>query len=299
MELRYLATFLAVADTGNMTMAAMRCNMTQGAVSHHIKLLEDELHADLFVRKARDLTLTDVGKALLKRARVIVREEQESRDEIMGMRGQLCGELRLGVGSFIEPYIRRAAIRFMKKHPRVLLHVQFDHASVLNKMLRNEDIDLAFTMNTAYHNEGIVSRPCIPFRLSAIMSRRHRLAGKDAVSWDDLMGCKIIMPDVGERVFNTFQHYTEHDISKLPVAAIVGSAHAALMVLEEMDFVTFLPSEYVDNMPELAAKRIDFLDLELMSNVHRLRSVPMKASAREFLREIGEMMAEDRAEIGG
>lgn len=289
MELRYLKTFVAVADTGSMTSAAMRCNMTQGAVSHHIKMLEDDLRADLFVRKAKELELTDVGKALLNRARVIVREAQETRDEIMSMQGELCGELRIGVGSFIEPYIRRAAMKFMKKHPRVLLHVQFDHASVLNKLLRNEDIDLAFSMNTAYHNEGIESKPCIPFRLSAIMSTRHRLADKETVTWEDLMGCKVIMPDVGERVFNTFQQYTEHDLSQLPVVAIVSSAHAALTVLDEMDFVTFLPSEFVDNRPELVAKKIDFLDIELTSNSHRLKSVPMKASAREFLKVIREM----------
>lgn len=289
MELRHIISFVAVADTGSMSNAAKRCHVTQGAISHHIKSLEDELETTLIERRSKEALLTDYGKEFLKHARNIIKEAQESKDEIASMKGHLCGELKIGVGSFIEPYIRKAATMFMKRYPDVLLHVQFDHAHVLNRMLRNEEIDLAFTMNTAYSYEGIVSKPCVPFYLSAIMSKRHEMADKEIVTFEDLIKCKVIMPDVGERVFNTIQRYTSFDISKLNVASIVSSASAAMLVLDELGYVTFLPSDFIITSNKLVAKPIEGLDMQLISNAHWMKNVPLKASAKAFLEVINEL----------
>lgn len=283
MELKHIITFVTVADTGSMTVAATRCNISQSATTKHIKMLEDELGVQLFERKKKEVQITEVGRIFLKRARSIIKEAKDGKEDIDSYKGHLCGELRIGVGSFIEPYIRKAAVSFMRKYPDVLLHVQFDHASVLNKMLREEELDLAFTMNESYHYEGIESKATIPFYLSVIMSKRNKLADKDIVTFDDLMHSRIIMPDVGERVFQTIQKYTHNDISKLPVTAIVSNPSAALMVLDELDAITFLPSDYTITSQKLVAKPIETLDMELMSNAHWLKDKPLKASAREFL----------------
>lgn len=286
MELRHLHSFVAVAETKSMSVAATRCNTNQSSVSRHIKAIESELRVTLFDRKSKEVKLTEEGEQFLAHARIMIKDEAEMCDAIASMSGELCGELRIGVGSFIEPYIRRAAVAFMRKYPKVLLRVNFDSAAVLNKMLRHEDIDLAFTMNVPYHYEGITYKPCIPFHLSCIMPKTNPLAQKESVTFDDLMGCRIIMPDVGERVFQTFQRYTPFDLSKLPVVAIVGNPSAVLMVLDELDAITFLPSDYTITSQRLVAKPIETLDMELMSNAHWLSSTPIKASAKAFLEEI-------------
>lgn len=289
MEIKQILSFVTLAEVGSFTEAARRCNTTQSSISRHIKMLEEELNTILFERSTTEVSITDIGKIFLRRARNIIKEAKESKEELASINGTLCGELRIGVGSFIAPYIRKAAVAFLKKYPNVLLHVQFDHAQVLNKMLRAEELDLAFTMNTAYHYEGIESKPCIPFRLSAIMSKRNALADKECVTFDDLMRSKIVMPNVGERVFQTFQRYTSFDISKLPVSCIVSSASEALMVLDELDYITFLPSDYIISSQKLVAKPIDTLDMELMSNAHWLKNTPLKASAKAFIDTIREM----------
>lgn len=283
MEIRQLTSFVAVADTGSMTKAAQRCHITQSAVSQHIKSLEDETKVILFDRNKKAIKLTDAGKLLLHRARNIVREERETKEELAGSIGNLCGELRIGVGCFIAPYIRRAAIVMMKRYPNVRIHVHFEQSNVLNRMLRDGDIDLAFTMNEAYPYEGIESMVAIPFHLSAIMPKTHWLAEKEVIPFDDLMKCRVIMPDVGERVFGTIQRYTSHDISRLDVAAIVNEASEALMALEPTGYVTFLPSEYANGSTKLVAKPIAGLMMELTSNAHWMREATLKASAKAFL----------------
>lgn len=283
MEIRQLTSLVAIADTGSMTKAAQQCHVTQSAISQHIKALEEEVGTNLFDRTKNGLVITDAGRLLIQRARVILKEERECREEISGTLGHLCGELRIGVGSFIAPYIRRAALVMMEKYPNVRLHVHFEQANVLNRMLRDGDIDLAFTMNEAYHYEGIESTEAIPFHLSAIMPKTHWLAEKNVVTYDDLMKCRVVMPDVGERVFGTIQRYTSYDISRFDVAAIVNEASEALMVLDDVQYVTFLPSEYANGSTKLVAKPIAGLMMELMSNAHWMRDRSIKASANAFL----------------
>lgn len=56
----------------------------------------------------------------------------------------------------------------------------------LNHLLRNHELDIAFTMNTAFQNEGVESKPCIPFSIYAIMRNTHPLAKLKEVSYKDI-----------------------------------------------------------------------------------------------------------------
>lgn len=81
MKLRQLKYVLAIADSGlNMSTAADRVYTSQPGVSKQVKLLEQELGAQLFVRKGRSLTgITAAGLEVISRARVIMREVESIR----------------------------------------------------------------------------------------------------------------------------------------------------------------------------------------------------------------------------
>lgn len=283
MELKNLKSFVMVAETGSFSIAATRCYVTQSAVSQHIKALEDELNCKLLIRTVRDVKLTEPGEELLPRAKEILKQVEDCKEQINAINNCYTGELRIGVGSFIAPYIRKAAMEFMECYPNVRINAEFGKACRLNKMLRNHDIDMAFTMNTANEDEGIDSLPCIPFSISVIMSEKHPLASSEKVSYNDLLRHNVIMPDVGERVFNTFQQYLHNDLSKLNVKCIVNSPDEALSVVEEGFLITFLPKIYLRNHPTLVARPIVGIEEELMSNAHIMKDVPMKRSTQIFI----------------
>lgn len=283
MELRNLTTFVAVVETGSMTAASARCNITQAAVSQQIKNLEDEVGMRL-LHRGSELKPTEAGRLLYDRARQIVSMTYSVKDELMAMKGEVCGDLHIGAGSFIEPFMCDVIARFVNAYPKVRLHVHFGYAHVLNRMLRDGEIDVAFSMNMAHRGEGIVSRRCFRYKLCAVMGKEHPLASKEKVTADDLSRCRIIMPDTGEREMDTFQRYVGFDIA--PIASIsIGdsnNANAILTGVINLDAVTFLPIEYVRNRPEFAARPIEGLDGELWSNAHRMEG-PMKESARRFV----------------
>lgn len=283
MELRHLKSFIYVAENLSFTLAATRCFITQSAISQHIKALENELQCKLLIRTSHDITLTESGEELYIRAKEIVRQSEDCKEHIRSLNNCMTGELRIGVGSFIAPYIRVAALLFMERYPHVRINAEFTKATSLNRLLRDHTIDLAFSMNTAYQNEGIKTQPCIPFHIYAIMRKTHPLAKLDKVSYQDLLRHGVIMPDVGDRVFNTLQQYMTYDLNKLNVKCIVSDPDEDLAIIEETPWVTFMPKLYMKNHQTLIAKPIVGLENELMSNAHWMKDVPMKLSVQTFL----------------
>lgn len=289
MELRNLRSFVHVAETSSFSVAAERCHLTQSAISQHIKALETDMKCKLLIRNSHGITLTEIGEELLTRAKEIIKQVDDCAEQISALNNCITGELRIGVGSFIAPYIRKTSMAFMERYPNVRLNVEFAKACRLNQMLREHKIDLAFTMNTAYEEEGINTKPCIPFNIAAIMSPKNHLASFEKVTYKDIIKHNIIMPDVSDRALATFQKNIHEDLSKLNVKAIVSSPDEALSVIEEGNFVTFLPTIYLRYHPELVARPIACLEHRLMSNAHWMRDVPMKRSAQLFL----EIMKEE------
>lgn len=165
MELRHLRSFLYIAETKSFSMAATRCCVTQSAVSQHIRALEDELGCKLLIRTSHGIMLTESGEALLPRAKEILKQTEDCKEQINALNNCMTGELRIGIGSFIAPYIRMAALIFMERYPNVRINADFTKAYLLNQSLRAHMLDLAFTMNMAYSHEGIESQPCIPFNV--------------------------------------------------------------------------------------------------------------------------------------
>lgn len=91
MEFYHLRSFVAVAQTGNLTQAAKRLYTTPPAISAHIKTLEEELSTPLFIRSSKGMSLTDKGKLLLTKAQItldsavdLVNMAADNQHEIMG-----------------------------------------------------------------------------------------------------------------------------------------------------------------------------------------------------------------------
>ena len=96
MELRQLATFVAVAEEGSFTRAADRLHVVQSAVSAGVRNLERQLGTRLFDRSTHRVERTDSGRALLPEARATLAAAQAARDAVDEARGGLRGTVVLG-----------------------------------------------------------------------------------------------------------------------------------------------------------------------------------------------------------
>lgn len=91
MELRHLRSFVYVAETLSFSIAATRCCVTQSAISQHIKALEDELRCKLLIRTSHSIMLTESGEALLPRAKEILKQTDDCKEQINALNKLPCG----------------------------------------------------------------------------------------------------------------------------------------------------------------------------------------------------------------
>ena len=96
MELRDLRYFIAVAEELSFSRAAERLNVSQPPLSRHIRDLESELNVKLLERNRQEVTLTGVGRALLARARELVRDAELLRTHAHELEAKAYEELQLG-----------------------------------------------------------------------------------------------------------------------------------------------------------------------------------------------------------
>jgi DNA-binding transcriptional LysR family regulator len=127
MKLEGLAAFTAVADAGSISEAARRLGVPKSVVSERLVELERELGGRLAQRTTHKMSLTEDGHAFLPRARRILQEAQDGREELAERRGQLTGPLRLSAPiSFGCLHLAPTLIDFMKQHPRIAVSLELD-----------------------------------------------------------------------------------------------------------------------------------------------------------------------------
>ena len=116
----FLSVFSEVAREGSFSGAARRRGVTPSSVIRQIDTLEASLDANLFLRSTRSLTLTDTGQALLIRARRILGELDDARQEIIAMKDDVDGLLRIACfPTFGRRYVIPVASSLLARYSRL------------------------------------------------------------------------------------------------------------------------------------------------------------------------------------
>jgi len=156
LDLDLIRTFVAVADSGSMTVAANQLHMTQGAVSQQVKRLEDVLDCPLFVRKTRKLDLSRQGEHFLVKARQLLRLNDEIWADVNAE--SLRGSLRVGVPYDLVTPLAPAMKTFAEVHPRVEISLVCAASAELDDALTSGRVDVALVESIASEAEGDVIR---------------------------------------------------------------------------------------------------------------------------------------------
>jgi DNA-binding transcriptional LysR family regulator len=140
-----LRSFLTVADAGSFSGAARTLNLTQSAVSLHVKRLEERLGARLFERTSRRVSITPEGGVLVPYARRLIQLE-EAAEAAIGRIGQ-GPTVRLGISEEqADAYLPRVLPAFADAFPEVSVQVVCDLSPHLVAMLRQGELDLALVI---------------------------------------------------------------------------------------------------------------------------------------------------------
>lgn len=205
LEVRHLLLVDAVADLGTVTRAADRLHLTQSALSHQLRDIESRLGVTLFTRLSRRMALTPEGERVRAAARRILDELARAEAEVRGMqdggRGllRLCTQCNTGY-HWLSPLLEG----FHRNYPNVDVQIVVGATDRPLDALREGEIDLAVITDDAVSDRRLRIRPLFADELVALVSPRHRLAGRAWIEPADLADEHLILYQADRRTSYPF-----------------------------------------------------------------------------------------------
>ncbi|MBE0453269.1 LysR family transcriptional regulator [Roseovarius autotrophicus] len=184
-EFRHLKTIRAIHQAGGLARAADILHITQSALSHQIKGLEDQTGVELFVRRSKPLRLSAAGHRLLRLAEKILPEIEALEQEFEGLREGSAGRLHIAIEchacfEWLFPVLER----FRKTWGDVDVDIRPGLAFDALPALQKEEVDLVISSDPE-DLPGISFKPLFDYEPVFVASSQHPLAAKPYVEAAD------------------------------------------------------------------------------------------------------------------
>lgn len=184
-------TLLTVAEEKNFTKAALKLNLTQPAVSHHIKELETELGKELFIRKKGDIVPTPFGDFVINYTKRFIAMYDKMLNEIKHFDDNNIN-FKIGITHTAESNkITETIASFLTSHHGLSGTIITETTDNLYQMIENYELDLAIVDKKPNNNINYLELN--RDYLVCVVSNESKLAKKQYVSINDLKKEKLIL----------------------------------------------------------------------------------------------------------
>ena len=185
LEMRHLRAVRAIHDAGGLSKAADILNLTQSALSHQIKGLEDQVGIDLFVRRTKPLKLSVAGMRMLKLADRVLPEVEAAEDEFRGLLSGKTGRLHIAIEchacfEWLFPVLET----FRKAWPDVDVDIRPGLAFDALPALAREEVDVVVSSDPEAHPDLEFS-PLFDYEPVFVASSQHPLSQKEWIEAQD------------------------------------------------------------------------------------------------------------------
>ena len=185
LEFRHLRTIRAIHEAGGLARAADLMNITQSALSHQVKGLEDQTGVELFVRRSKPLKLSAAGMRLLRLAEKVLPEIEAIEDEFRNLQTGKAGRLHIAIEchacfEWLFPVLEL----FRKAWPDVDVDIRPGLAFDALPALRREEVDLVVSSDPEAI-EDVAFHPLFDYEPVFVASSANPLAKKRFVVAED------------------------------------------------------------------------------------------------------------------
>jgi LysR family transcriptional regulator for metE and metH len=205
LEVRHLKLVATVADEGSVTRAANRLHLTQSALSHQLRDVEEKLGVALFQRTARRMLLTPAGERLLESARRILEELQKAEEALRNDGNHREGLLRITTECYTcYHWLPSLLHAFQQKSPRVEVRIVAEATRRPVEALLEGELDLAIVSDPV-KNRKVVLEPLFQDELFLVTAPDHRLSRCAYVKAEDLADEHLILYTDDKRDLTIYQ----------------------------------------------------------------------------------------------
>jgi LysR family transcriptional regulator for metE and metH len=180
LDLRHLRTLLALLESGSVSRAAALQNVTQSALSHQLKALEEHYGLTLFERKSAPVAFTPAGRRLLELAQDVIPAVDKAERDIARLTGHGAGKLRIAVEchtcfDWLMPSMDALRLRWPEVEQDIVSGFQSDPVGLLHQ----DRADVAIVSEVDADERDVRVYPLFEFDIVAILPLGHPLLARD------------------------------------------------------------------------------------------------------------------------
>ncbi len=305
MELWQLRTFVEIAETLNFTKASEKLNLTQSAVSHQIKALEEELGVSLFLRGKSGVTVTDAGKTALEYAVRILNEAELMREKIAGREKSLTGRVRVAAATQALVYLFAPLFEdFMDANESIELIFR----TTVSTEQTVEDIlngvsDVGFA-SLAVYSPTLQATELFTDELVLVVGKKHRLAKRAEVLAKEIEKERWILFERGASVRRATDDFFKKIQAEPETALESNDTYFVKLMIEHGLGVSLMPSWAVreeiekGELAQLKIKNHQLRRSVAMLSLKGAHSAPIRAFIEYVIARKNELQMLARVENG-
>lgn len=258
-----LKVFDTVAKRLNFTKAANELNITQPAVTKHIKEIELNLNIKLFERNGTKIKLTKAGEILLKYTEEIFSVYQKMEFEIGQLQEKQKGTLRLGASTTIAQYVLPPILaEFRKRFPEIQLSLVIQNSEKIEDLLANQKIDIGL-IEAQIKNRTFHYFPFMKDEIVLVSRQNHSISIKNNIKLDDLKNIPLVFREPGSGTLETIDLALKSKnikLNELNIEIQLGSTESIKSYVLHSDALAFLSIQSI--LQELKNQTLTIIDIK-------------------------------------
>lgn len=226
-DLRQIRAFVAVAEEGSFTLAAKRIFVTQSAVSHAMRALEEQLATTLLDRNGKRVTVTPEGELVLKRCKRILLEIEATGRELDRMRRWGQTRIRIGAPHSLCNFLLPSVLReFHDCFPRCEPVIEAGDSHQLMERLVGGNLDVVLGVRSRAMHEDIQYRFMFRDRLEFLVSSSHPWTSDRQTMAATMGDQQFIIYAKGTETHRIVTDWLEREVGRCRMPVVLGDMQA-------------------------------------------------------------------------